>query len=138
MKKVKAFRDITDHEAVVYCDDRDVDYTLQPRDRASILIGLKEGYECASEGCGIISATSKRDAIQKVNQIIKTHNIMSKEEQEYINNLKEDILGVIRNLHEVSDNIDVLVEHIGHVKAVKATCEDVEHTFTARHALEDF
>tara|TARA_R110000787_G_scaffold36651_5_gene93405 strand:+ start:4101 stop:4343 length:243 start_codon:yes stop_codon:yes gene_type:complete len=73
MKKVKAFRDITDHEAVVYCDDRDVDYTLQPRDRASILIGLKEGYECASEGCGIISATSKRDAIQKVNQIIKTY-----------------------------------------------------------------
>ena len=73
MKKVKAFRDITDHEAVVFCDDRDVDYTLQPRDRASILIGLKEGYECASEGCGIISAISKRDAIHKVNQIIKTY-----------------------------------------------------------------
>tara|TARA_R110002020_G_scaffold466383_1_gene688883 strand:- start:379 stop:600 length:222 start_codon:yes stop_codon:yes gene_type:complete len=61
-----------------------------------------------------------------------------KKEQEYINELKEDILGVIRNLHEVSDNIDVLVEHIGHVKAVKATCEDVEETCTNRHALEDF
>ena len=67
------------------------------------------------------------------------HNIMSKKnEQEYINELNEDILGVIRKLHEVSDNIDVLVEHIGHVKAVKATCEDVEETFTARHGLEDF
>ncbi len=71
MKKVRAFRDITNHEAVMYLDDRDVDYELSARDRASILIGLKEGYECASEGCGIISATSKRDAIQKVNEIIK-------------------------------------------------------------------
>jgi len=62
-----------------------------------------------------------------------------KKEQECISNeLKEDILGVIRNLHEVIDNIDVLVERIGHVKAVKATCEDVEETFTARHGLEDF
>ncbi len=61
-----------------------------------------------------------------------------KKEQEYINELKEDILGVIRNLHEVIDNIDVLVERIGHVKAVKATCEDVECTCTDRHGLEDF
>ena len=61
-----------------------------------------------------------------------------KKEQEYINELKEDILGVIRNLHEVIDNIDVLVERIGHVKAVKVTCEDVECTCTDRHGLEDF
>ncbi len=61
-----------------------------------------------------------------------------KKEQEKINELKEDILGVIRNLHEVIDNIDVLVERIGHVKAVKETCEDVEYTFTAGCGLEDF
>jgi hypothetical protein len=71
MKKVRAFRDIVSHEAVMYVDDRDVDYTMSPRDRCAILIGLKEGYECAYNGCGIISALSKRDAIQKVNEIIK-------------------------------------------------------------------
>lgn len=72
MKKVRAFRDIVSHEAVMYVDDRDVDYTMSPRDRCAILIGLKEGYECAYNGCGIISALSKRDAIQKVNEIIKS------------------------------------------------------------------
>ena len=71
MKKVRAFRDIVSHEAVMYVDDRDVDYTMSPRGRCAILIGLKEGYECAYNGCGIISALSKRDAIQKVNEIIK-------------------------------------------------------------------
>ena len=72
MKKVRAFRDIVNHEAVMYVDDRDVDYAMAPRDRCAILIGLKEGYECAYNGCGIISAISKRDAIQKVNEIIKS------------------------------------------------------------------
>ena len=72
MKKVRAFRDIVSHEAVMYVDDRDVDYAMEPRDRCAILIGLKEGYECAYNGCGIISAISKRDAIQKVNEIIKS------------------------------------------------------------------
>jgi len=72
MKKVRAFRDIVNHEAVMFVDDRDVDYAMAPRDRCAILIGLKEGYECAYNGCGIISAISKRDAIQKVNEIIKS------------------------------------------------------------------
>tara|TARA_A200000159_G_C7333125_1_gene343848 strand:- start:2293 stop:2535 length:243 start_codon:yes stop_codon:yes gene_type:complete len=71
MKKVRAFRDIINHEAVMYLDDRDVDYSMAPRNRCSILIGLKEGYECAYNGCGIIAAISKRDAIQRVNEIIK-------------------------------------------------------------------
>lgn len=70
MKKVRAFRDITNHEAVTYLDDRDVDYSMAPRDRASILIGLKEGYK-DRWGNEMISAISKRDAIQKVNEIIK-------------------------------------------------------------------
>ena len=70
MKKVKSFREIVSHKAVAYLDDRDVDYSMSPRDRASILIGLNEGYECAYSGCGIISAISKRDAIKKVNEII--------------------------------------------------------------------
>ena len=72
MKKVRAFRDIVNHEAVMYVDDRDVDYAMEPRDRCAILIGLKEGYECAYNGCGIIASISKRDAIQRVNEIIKS------------------------------------------------------------------
>jgi len=63
---------------------------------------------------------------------------LKKKEQEYINELKEDILRVIRNLHEISDNIDVLVERIGHVKAVKDTCEDVNYLLSEGEGLEDF
>jgi len=49
-----------------------------------------------------------------------------KKEQECISNeLKEDILGVIRNLHEVIDNIDVLVEHVGQ-QAHNITFEDLK------------
>jgi len=67
------------------------------------------------------------------------HNIMSKKnEQEYINELKEDILGVIRKLHEVSDNIDVLIKHRGQVKAVKDTCEDVNYMLSEAWGLEDY
>ena len=69
IKKVKSFKEIYTHEAVIYVDDRDVDYSMSPRDRCSIIIGLKEDYECVYEGCSIISATSKRDAITKLNSI---------------------------------------------------------------------
>ena len=61
-----------------------------------------------------------------------------KKEQEYINELRKDILRVIRNLNEISDNIDVLVEHRGHVKAVKDTCEDVNDVLSNAWQLEDY
>ena len=71
MKKVKSFKQIVNHTAVTYVDDKDYDPTQPKYDRLSILIGLKEGFRCAYSGCGIISAPSKKDAIQRVNEIEK-------------------------------------------------------------------
>jgi len=72
MKKVRSFKDIINHEAVMYVDAKEYDETQPKHDRVPILIGLEEGYVCAYMGCGIISALSKKDAIQMVNQIQKT------------------------------------------------------------------
>ncbi len=70
-KKVKSFKEIVNHTAVAYVDDKDYDSTQPKYDRVSILIGLKEGFRCVYSGCGIISAPSKKDAIQMVNEIEK-------------------------------------------------------------------
>jgi len=69
IKKVKSFKEIYSHEAVMYVDDRDTNYDLPDVDRTPILIGLKEGYTCYFNDCGIISASSKRDAIMRLNHI---------------------------------------------------------------------
>ena len=71
MKKVRSFKDIINHEAVMYVDTKEYDETQPHYDRVPILIGLKEGYRCAYMGCGIISALSKKDAIQMLNEIQK-------------------------------------------------------------------
>ncbi len=69
IKKVKSFKEIYSHDAVMYVDDRDTNYELPDADRTPILIGLNKGYICHFNDCGIISASSKRDAIMKLNHI---------------------------------------------------------------------
>jgi len=56
-----------------------------------------------------------------------------KNEQEYINNLKEDILELVRDLRDISDGIDDEIEYgfdrygenKGHLYAVIKTCEEL-------------
>tara|TARA_R110000824_G_scaffold5440_9_gene25185 strand:+ start:1051 stop:1275 length:225 start_codon:yes stop_codon:yes gene_type:complete len=53
---------------------------------------------------------------------------MSKEEQEYIDNLKEAISEMIEDLEDIRDGIVKVSEAKGHVKAVKETCEVLRST----------
>ncbi len=58
---------------------------------------------------------------------------LKKNEQEYINNLKEDILELVRDLREISEGIDEEIEYgldkegenKAHLYAVIKTCEEL-------------
>lgn len=70
-KKIRSFKEIYNHNAVMYVDTNDYNQTkhYNKYDRCPILIGLKEDYRCIFTGCGIVSALSKQDAIYMVNAI---------------------------------------------------------------------
>jgi len=70
-KKVRSFKEVQNHHLVAYVDGGDYDPTEHIDNRCDILIGLKDGWKCLYNDCGIISASSKKDAIMKFNQIVK-------------------------------------------------------------------
>ena len=73
INKVKSFKEIHKHPFVEYVDANDYDSKQPYWDRYAILIGLKDGLICQYSDCNIISAYSKREAINRLNEICKNY-----------------------------------------------------------------
>ena len=82
--KVKSFKEIQKHPFVEYVDANDYDPKQHYWDRCAILIGLKDGLICQYSDCNIITAYSKKEAINRLNEICKNYN-ESKKETNHLN-----------------------------------------------------
>lgn len=67
-KKVRKFSDIANHEACTFVDTTGWDPELG-RDGASMIIGLETDWRCAYNEGSVISANTKREAINMFNEI---------------------------------------------------------------------
>lgn len=73
INKVKSFKEIHKHPFVWDVDANDYDSKQPYCDRLPILIFLKDGLKCQYSDTSIISACSKRQAIDRLNEICKNY-----------------------------------------------------------------